>query len=350
MTDTNTQVAPALTGQEKMLAPSTTHPEYTGFENSEVFAHLQRTGLALCKSPLVPDNFKGEANLPSVLIALEMANRMKASPLAVMQNLYVVHGKPSWSSQWIISCINSSGRYSPLRFDLEQLGKKNVEFEYTRYDGGRKVKEKGTVTINDIRCVAWAIEKETGDRLESPPVTVEMAVKEGWFTKDGSKWQTMPELMIRYRTAAFFGRLYAPELLMGMQSVEEILDITPVKEERSRVPMPTSTDAPEPTVDAPIVETRGEESQETAEPTAGEAPASSTAPSEAHSDQPKVVGNDKLKSAILTAHADDLLQIKTEVGAFSTEFVSFLELTPELQATATKRLMELMKARHKKKG
>jgi hypothetical protein len=45
-------------------------------------------------------------------------------------------------------------------------------------------------------------------------------------SKAGSKWKTMPELMMRYRAAAFFGRLYAPEITMGMHSVEEVVDIT----------------------------------------------------------------------------------------------------------------------------
>jgi hypothetical protein len=55
-----------------------------------------------------------------------------------------------------------------------------------------------------------------------------MAKREGWATKSGSKWQTMPDLMIRYRAAAFWGRLYIPELLVGIQTQEEVLDIEPV--------------------------------------------------------------------------------------------------------------------------
>ena len=38
----------------------------------------------------------------------------------------------------------------------------------------------------------------------------------------------MPELMIRYRAAAFWGRLYASDLLLGMQTQEEALDIETV--------------------------------------------------------------------------------------------------------------------------
>lgn len=34
--------------------------------------------------------------------------------------------------------------------------------------------------------------------------------------------------MIRYRAAAFWGRLYIPELLVGIQSQEEVVDVQPV--------------------------------------------------------------------------------------------------------------------------
>jgi hypothetical protein len=112
-----------------------------------------------------------------------------------------------------------------LRFDIQDLGDKEVTYTTTSWNNGQRETSSRTVKIRDKVCVAWAIEKETGERLESPKVTIEMAVKEGWYTKSGSKWQTMEEVMLRYRTASFFGKLYAPELLMGLQSVEEAQDI-----------------------------------------------------------------------------------------------------------------------------
>ena len=54
---------------------------------------------------------------------------------------------------------------------------------------------------------------------------MEMSVREGWFTKAGSKWRTMPKLMLQYRSGTFFGRVYAPEALAGFQTDNEILDI-----------------------------------------------------------------------------------------------------------------------------
>src|SRR5690606_5898335 len=56
-------------------------------------------------------------------------------------------------------------------------------------------------------------------------VTIGLAKKEGWYTKNGSKWQTMPEQMLMYRAAAFFVRTYAPEIAMGLHTTEELQDI-----------------------------------------------------------------------------------------------------------------------------
>jgi|SRR6478609_6557972 len=174
-------------------------PGVTGtFGDKGNFEHAQRVAKMLSSSSLIPKDYQG--NIQNTMIALEMANRVGASPLMVMQNLYIVHGKPSWSSSFIIASINASGKFSPLRYEVSGEG-------------------------NEYGCLAWAYDLATGDRLEGPKVTMAMADAEGWINKAGSKWKTMPELMMRYRSAAFFGRLYAPEIMMGMQTTEEAHDV-----------------------------------------------------------------------------------------------------------------------------
>lgn len=170
-------------------------PESSVFSSQGVFEHSQRVAKMLCSSTLIPKEFQG--NIQNTMIALEMANRIGASPLMVMQNLYIVHGKPSWSSTFIIAAINSSGKFSPLRFEINGEG-------------------------DNKGCTAWCLEKATGERLESPRVSIQMSKDEGWYSKTGSKWKTMPDLMMRYRSAAFFGRLYAPQIMMGMHTFEEV--------------------------------------------------------------------------------------------------------------------------------
>jgi hypothetical protein len=128
---------------------------------------------------------------------------MRMSPFQVMQNLHIIHGRPSWSSQFIIGLVNGCGRFSPLRYEMSGTG-------------------------DSLACYCVATELATGNDLKGPTVSMAMAKKEGWATKSGSKWQTMPELMIRYRAAAFWGRLYIPELLVGIQTEEEVVDVEPV--------------------------------------------------------------------------------------------------------------------------
>lgn len=211
-----------------------------GFGSLQSFELAVRQAKLLSSSTLVPAQYRAviekkkgqnvsyEENdnaIPNCVIAMNMASRMGADPLMVMQNLYIVEGRPSWSSQWIIAAINGCGRFSPLRFELKDLGDKEVEYTVTEWESGQRQNRKVKTTIQNMQCIAWAVEKETGERITSPVVSIEMAVKEGWYQKNGSKWQTMPEVMLRYRTASFFGKLYAPELLMGLQTVEEMQDV-----------------------------------------------------------------------------------------------------------------------------
>jgi hypothetical protein len=210
-------------------------PETTGalatlgstFGTADAFALAQRTASALAASSLVPEAYRG--NPANCLIAVEVAARIGASPFMVTQNLHIISGRPSWSSPFIIAAINACGRFSPLRFEMERLGVQSVEYETwtgSKHDNSRR-KEKRTASVDGLRCTAWAYDKATGDRLDGVPVTTEMAVAEGWWGKQDSKWQTMPDLMIRYRAAAFFGRLYAPDILLGMHTADEVEDFTP---------------------------------------------------------------------------------------------------------------------------
>ncbi len=216
----------------------------SGLFNFNSFAEAANAANFLSQSNIVPTAYrayvekKGQYGKPTgefdqnpnaaanCLVALNMANRMGADPLMIMQNLYIIEGRPAWSSQFIIAAINSCGRFSALRFDIQSLGEKSVEYQVTEWENRQKKTVNKTEVIDNLSCVAWAIEKSTGERIESSVITMELAVKEGWYGKNGSKWQTMPEQMLRYRAAAFFGRIYAPELLMGIQTKEEVDDIS----------------------------------------------------------------------------------------------------------------------------
>jgi len=184
-------------------------------------------------------NVIGENNpnaTANCLIALNMANRMGYDPLMIMQNLYIIEGRPAWSSQFIIAAINACGKFSPLRFEIVKHGMTDVEYTVTQGYGKNKTSENVKTQVENVSCVAWAIEKATGERIESAKIDMVMAIKEGWYQKNGSKWQTMPDQMLRYRAAAFFGRIYAPEILMGIYSADEVRDFVDVTPEPAPQP------------------------------------------------------------------------------------------------------------------
>ena len=175
----------------------------------------------LASSSLIPKEFQG--NLANCAIGLNIAKRLGADPFMVLQNIDIIHGRPSFRASFLIAMVNACGRFTPLQFEL------------TGKDGTRA-------------CVAYSTNKETGERVEGPEVSMAMAKAEGWSTKAGSKWLTMPELMLRYRSAAFFARIYAPDITLGMQTAEEIHDTATIRDVTPRPGFAAALAAPvEPT-------------------------------------------------------------------------------------------------------
>ena len=186
-------------------------------------------GKAVTNADGTPQLMENPNATSNCLIALNMANRMGYDPLMIMQNLYIIEGRPAWSSQFIIAAINACGKFDPLQFEIVNEGEKEIEYINSYWENGKKLSSKATVKLENLTCIAWTTDKK-GNRLQSDKISMEMAVKEGWYQKNGSKWQTMAGQMLRYRAAAFFGRIYAPEILMGIYAADEIrdfVDVTP---------------------------------------------------------------------------------------------------------------------------
>lgn len=168
------------------------------FGTSDNFIMAMQMAKALASSTIVPQTFqKNDANC---LIAIEQAQRLRVSPMMVMQNLHVIQGRPSWSSKFLIAAINNSGK-----FDME------LQFEETQDKDGKP-----------FSCTAWTT--KNGRKVNGMTVDMDMAKEEGWLNRNGSKWKTMPQLMLRYRAASFFSSLNCPELTMGLYTREEMQD------------------------------------------------------------------------------------------------------------------------------
>ena len=193
-------------------------------------------GKAMTNADGTPQLMENPNATSNCLIALNMANRMGYDPLMIMQNLYIIEGRPAWSSQFIIAAINACGKFDPLQFEIVNEGEKEIEYVNSYWENGKKLSAKATVKLENLTCIAWTTDKK-GNRLQSDKISMEMAVKEGWYQKNGSKWQTMAGQMLRYRAAAFFGRIYAPEILMGIYAADEIRDFVDVTPEPVQQPV-----------------------------------------------------------------------------------------------------------------
>lgn len=208
------------------------------FFDPSQYETIKKVSTMFANSELVPDMYRETDKNPlskamaNCMIALEISQRIGASPLMVMQNLVIIYGRPSWSSTFLIATVNTCGRFEPLKYKFLNQGKLG-KVPYTEYVWQDKRKVPKTTTfdgtnIDNIQCIAYTTAKGSDEILESAPIDVRMAIEEGWFTKNGSKWPTMTKQMLIYRSASFWTRAYAPELSMGMQTAEEIRDIIDV--------------------------------------------------------------------------------------------------------------------------
>ena len=210
----NKDLTPVEQGETTALASSNASGYTpTMWNDDSLLKKAYKAAQFLAGSELVPE--QTYRNKPqNCLIALDLANRMNLMPLTVMQNLYIVKGKPSWSGQFCIALVNGCGRFSPL------------DFTFTDENGGG--------------CYASATRLSSGAFLKGTTVTMQMAKDEGWLDKSGSKWKTMPEQMLKYRAASFFAKSYCPDILHGIPTTEELQDVhgyTPEEKETVTIVM-----------------------------------------------------------------------------------------------------------------
>ena len=196
------------------------------------FETTQRIGTMFSKSSIVPKEYQG--NVANCAIAVDMAMHLGKgiSPLTVMQQLTIVQGRPTWSAQFLISCINTCGKFSTIRYEEKNLGKVGkVAVNKYVYENGKNtqklVETDEYKDVDNLSCIAYAYDNATGEKLQSIEISIKMAMSEGWYAKSGSKWQSMPQQMLRYRAAAFWQRAYAPEVGMGFYTTEEVQDMSP---------------------------------------------------------------------------------------------------------------------------
>lgn len=184
--------------QAEQIAAAPQQTTMNAWTDAAAFDQLFRMAQLLSNSSIVPQAYQGKVE--DCFIALDLATRMQLAPLVVMQNLFVVKGKPSWAGQACKMLIESCGKFC------------NAQHNYFGQPG---TDERG--------CYLTAFRLSDGAVVQGAAVTIGMAKAEGWT--NNSKWRNMPELMLAYRAAAFFARVHCPEALMGVQTSEEVYDV-----------------------------------------------------------------------------------------------------------------------------
>lgn len=193
-TPTNTELA------RTPLTSEDTGRTVNAFASEAHFVTAGRIAKHIAQSSLVPEAYRG--NIANILIAMDVASRIGVSVLAVMQHGNIIHGKFTFDSQFLIASVNGCGRFTPLRF---------------RFQGQEDTSSWG--------CRAVAKDIKSGEECVGSLITLGLAHAEGWDDRKGSKWKTMPEQMLMYRAAAFWARVYAPELSLGFRPADEAEDI-----------------------------------------------------------------------------------------------------------------------------
>lgn len=178
----------------------------------------------LALSPLIPQHLRGPKDIAvaNFVLCMNIAERLKEDPIAVMQSIFFVNGTPGWKASYMISRANQSGVFKgPIRW-------------------------RSTGEGVDLEVTAYAKMADDGEVVEIK-VSMNMAKLEGW-TKN-TKYASMPEQMLRYRAATFLIRLYCPEVMLGYQTVEEIEDISAARAKDITPHDPDTGEVIEPTED-----------------------------------------------------------------------------------------------------
>jgi hypothetical protein len=149
---------------------------------------------------MVPEIYKNKPY--NIMIAIMCSQDLNVNPFTVMQHMSIIKGKPRWEVKFLIAMANRSGTFS-IPIDWEITGKGDL-----------------------LSVKAFATLKASGVRVECS-VSMQEAKADGWA--NNPKYKSIPELMLRYRSAGRLIDLYCPEVRLGMSTDAETEDSDEVK-------------------------------------------------------------------------------------------------------------------------
>jgi len=188
------------------------------FGSGHGFSVAMEMARMLSESTMVPDQYQAynlkngqwvhnPVGVGNCIVALEFSSRMGLSPFTIMQNMDVIKGKPGFRGKFNAGLVNHSPLFSRIAYEWRS--------------------EKGK---DEYGCRAYATSVDSGQVLYGVWIDWKMVKAEKWDTNP--KWHNMTEQMFMYRAASFWVNAHAPELTLGLPTVEEIEDVAVVTQDR----------------------------------------------------------------------------------------------------------------------
>jgi hypothetical protein len=187
--------------------------------DTAAFAQGWRIAKMFAASALVPKTFQGKPE--DCMIGILLARRLGEEPLTVLQSLSVIGGRPFWASKYMLARANRSGAFrGPITWTVAKRPEV-LKFEREAWGDKRGEKVKTAATMPDLTVTARAT--LLGGEVVEYSVDSSMAIADGWA--NNPKYTSIPELMLRYRSASGLINLYAPEVMLGLSSADEADEI-----------------------------------------------------------------------------------------------------------------------------
>lgn len=160
-----------------------------------LFDQIQRAAIMMSRSNLVPPHLRGDDKISDCFLVIEQACRWRLNPFAVAQSTYVLSGKLGYEGKLVAAIVNSSGHLA-----------KRLSYTYFGEGRNRSVQVSGTL------------------KGESEPRLIDGSVEQ-WATDRNPKWKDMTDQMLSYRGAREWARRHLPEVILGIVSDDELLEI-----------------------------------------------------------------------------------------------------------------------------
>lgn len=235
--NTAVQTAPAFNTSSAALMS-----DMAALDRMERFANLMATARAT-----VPQHFQGK---PGDCLAVVMqATTWGMNPFAVAQKTHVINGTLGYEAQLVASVINSSSLLAD-RFNFEWFGPwekivgkfKMVESKTKKDDNGHPkqfmMPNWNIADENGLGVRVWATIKG-----ESEPRVLELLMTQA-RTRNSTLWTEDPKQQLAYLAQKRWARLYAPDVILGVYTPDEIEEFKPpVDMGTADVVIPTASQA-----------------------------------------------------------------------------------------------------------